>query len=165
VKLAAISGTFNAAHPDPGVRGAVVQSFSQLAAAAAELGIPVITLSSGSRDAEDIWRYHADNSTPEAWRDSRDTLLQLASVAEDAGVTIAVEPEHTNVVATADLARTMLQEVGSSRLKIVFDAANPPPSRRGRSAPTSIWPLTINTPTWTNTCGSARHRSVMPSTG
>ena len=124
VTLAAISGTFNAAHPDPGVRGAAVQSFSQLAAAAAELGIPVITLSSGSRDAEDMWRYHADNSTPEAWRDSRDTLLQLASVAEDAGVTIAIEPEHTNVVATADLARTMLQEVGSSRLKIVFDAAN-----------------------------------------
>jgi sugar phosphate isomerase/epimerase len=62
VALAAISGTFNTAHPDPTVRKARVARFPVLCQAACALGIPVITLSSGSRDPEDMWRYHPDNS-------------------------------------------------------------------------------------------------------
>lgn len=124
VDLAAISGTFNAAHPDPDVRRRGVAGFRHLAAAARRLGIPVITLSSGSRDPENMWRHHPENTTREAWEDSREILLQLAGIAEQTGVDIAVEPEHTNVVATADLGRRMLDEVGSTRLQIVFDAAN-----------------------------------------
>ena len=124
VELAAISGTFNTAHPDPSVRSLGITRFPVLAAAAAELGIPVITLSSGSRDAHDMWRHHPDNSTPEAWTDSRTSLIRLAAIAEDNGVTLAVEPEHTNVASNAALARKMLDEVGSDHLKIVFDAAN-----------------------------------------
>ncbi|MGV9869271.1 sugar phosphate isomerase/epimerase family protein [Rhodococcus koreensis] len=124
VELAAISGTFNTAHPDPQVRAAGIARFPVLAAAAAELGIPVVTLSSGSRNPDDMWQHHPDNSTPQAWQDSRSSLEQLAVIAENTGVTIAFEPEHTNVVSTAVLARTMLDEVGSDRLKIVFDAAN-----------------------------------------
>jgi sugar phosphate isomerase/epimerase len=124
IHLAAISGTFNAAHPDAAVRQQWVDRFPVLANAAARLHIPVITLSSGSRDADDMWRFHPDNATDEAWRDSRDTLEKLAGIAEEHGIDIAFEPEHTNVVSTADLARRMLDEVGSPRLKIVFDAAN-----------------------------------------
>ena len=124
VTLAAISGTFNAAHPDVSVRRLGIERFPVLAATAAELGIPVITLSSGSRHREDMWAFHPDNATEQAWADSRATLEQLAAIAEAHDVTLAVEPEHTNVVATAELARTMLSEVGSDRLKIVFDAAN-----------------------------------------
>jgi sugar phosphate isomerase/epimerase len=124
VRLAAISGTFNTAHPDPAVRETGITRFAELVRVAAELGIPVITLCSGSRDAEDMWRHHPDNATEEAWADSRSSLSRLAALAEAAGVIVAVEPEHTNVVSTADLARRMLDEVGSPALKIVFDAAN-----------------------------------------
>ncbi|NQD90471.1 sugar phosphate isomerase/epimerase, partial [Paenarthrobacter sp. CM16] len=124
VQLAAISGTFNAAHPDPEVRNTGIARFAEVVRVSVELGIPVITLCSGSRDAEDMWRHHPDNSTPEAWADSRDSLTKLAALAEAAGVVVAVEPEHTNVVSTADLARKMLDEIGSPALKIVFDAAN-----------------------------------------
>ncbi|MGN7150792.1 sugar phosphate isomerase/epimerase family protein [Arthrobacter sp. SAFR-179] len=124
VRLAAISGTFNAAHPNPAVRNTGISRFVELVRVSVELGIPVITLCSGSRDAEDMWRHHPDNATPEAWADSRDSLTRLAALAEDAGIVVAVEPEHTNVVSTADLARKMLDEIGSPALKIVFDAAN-----------------------------------------
>ncbi|RVW03199.1 sugar phosphate isomerase/epimerase family protein [Rhodococcus spongiicola] len=124
VELAAISGTFNITHPDPAVRHAGITRFPVLAAAADELGVSVITLRSGSRHPQDMWQHHPDNSTPEAWEDSRTSLQQLAVIAETTGVKAAFEPEHTNVVSTAELARTMLDEVRSDRLKIVFDAAN-----------------------------------------
>lgn len=124
VSLDAISGTFNAAHPDPAYRRTHLDRFPNLSAAARGLGITIITLSSGSRDPGDMWRWHPDNVTPEAWADSRATLQALAAIADEHGLTLAVEPEHSNVVATAEQAIAMLDQVGSPRLKIVYDAAN-----------------------------------------
>ena len=124
VALAAISGTFNAAHPDPAHRQAYLDRFPHLCAAARDLQIDIITLSSGSRDPDDMWRWHPDNTDPQAWADSRTTLQAVAALAEDHGLTLAVEPEHSNIVATAEQAIMMLDQVGSPALKIVYDAAN-----------------------------------------
>ena len=124
VALAAISGTFNAAHPDPVHRQTYLDRFPHLGAAARDLEIDIITLSSGSRDPDDMWRWHPDNTDPQAWADSRTTLQALAALAEDHGLTLAAEPEHSNVVATAEQAIRMLDQVGSPALKIVYDAAN-----------------------------------------
>ncbi|PZR88960.1 MAG: sugar phosphate isomerase/epimerase [Candidatus Nephthysia bennettiae] len=124
VGLAAISGAFNTAHPDPAVRKAGVARFPVLCEAASALDIPLITLSSGTRDPDDMWRYHPDNSSSAAWSDSRDSLAALAAIASEHGLKLAVEPEHTNVLATAALARRMLDEVGSPALGVVFDATN-----------------------------------------
>ena len=124
VELAAISGTFNAAHPDPAERQRYVDRFPLLCAVGRNLGIEVITLSSGSRDPDDMWRWHPDNTTAQAWADSHVTLTTIAGMAETAGVKVAFEPEHSNVVATADQALTMLAEVDSPALGLVYDAAN-----------------------------------------
>jgi sugar phosphate isomerase/epimerase len=124
VTLAAISGTFNAAHPDPAHRQTYLERFPYLCATARDLQIPVITLSSGSRDPEDVWRWHADNTTAQAWADSRSTLRALAGYAEEYHLALGVEPEHSNVVATADQALTMREQVGSGALGFVYDAAN-----------------------------------------
>jgi sugar phosphate isomerase/epimerase len=124
VALAAISGTFNAAHPDPSHRQTHLDRFPHLCAAARDLQIDIITLSSGSRDANDMWRAHPDNTTAEAWNDSRTTLRALARLAEDFGLTVAFEPEHSNVVTTADQAIVMIDQVASPACKIVYDAAN-----------------------------------------
>jgi sugar phosphate isomerase/epimerase len=124
VALAAISGTFNAAHPDPVLRQNYLARFPHLCVVARDLQIRIITLSSGSRDPDDMWRWHADNTTPQAWSDSHATLQALAELADDHGLTLAVEPEHSNVVATADQAITMLDQIGSPALKLIYDAAN-----------------------------------------
>jgi sugar phosphate isomerase/epimerase len=124
VALAAISGTFNAAHPDPAYRQTYLARFPHLCAVARDLQIGIITLSSGSRNPHDMWRWHPDNTTPQAWADSRTTLQALATLAENHGLTLAVEPEHSNVVATADQAITMLDQIDSPALKIIYDAAN-----------------------------------------
>jgi sugar phosphate isomerase/epimerase len=124
VQLAAISGTFNTAHPDLAVRKACIGRFPVLCETARALNIPVITLSSGSRHPQDMWRHHPDNGTAAAWSDSRDSLAALSAIAADHGVVLAVEPEHANVLATAARARRMLDEIGSPALRVVFDAAN-----------------------------------------
>jgi len=122
--MAAVSGTYNMAHPDAGVRADGRRRLRELIAAAPALGTRVVTLCTGSRDAGDMWRRHPDNGTPEAWRDMLESLEAALTVAEAHAVTLAFEPEHNNVVDTAAAGRWLLDEVRSSRLKVVIDAAN-----------------------------------------
>jgi sugar phosphate isomerase/epimerase len=96
----------------------------ELIAAAPGLGTRVVTLCTGSRDAEDMWRRHPDNRTPEAWRDMLECLEDALTVAEEHAVTLAFEPEHNNVVDSAVAGRRLLDEFHSPRLKVVIDAAN-----------------------------------------
>jgi sugar phosphate isomerase/epimerase len=116
VEAVALSGTFNAAHPDPAVRERYLARFHCVCQAATYLGIPLVTLSTGSRALDDMWRWHPDNSTPEAWTDSLATLRVVAAIAGEHEVQVAFEPERNNVVSTAQLAVRMLEEVGSDRM-------------------------------------------------
>jgi sugar phosphate isomerase/epimerase len=59
-----------------------------------------------------------------AWRDLCDTMERALSVAETHDVTLAFEPEHANVVDSAQKGVRLIEEMGSSRLKVIFDAAN-----------------------------------------
>jgi sugar phosphate isomerase/epimerase len=122
--LAAVSGTYNMAHPDAAARADGRRRLRDLIAAAPDLGTRVVTLCTGSRDAEDMWRRHPGNRTPEAWRDMLECLEDALTVAEDHGVTLAFEPEHNNVVDSAAAGRRLLAEVRSPHLKVVIDAAN-----------------------------------------
>ena len=122
--IAAVSGTYNMAHPDPGVRADGERRLEVLIAAAPAMGIPVVTLCTGSRDAADMWRRHPDNGSPEAWRDMREALERALPLAEARGVTLAIEPERNNVVDGAAAARRLLDELRSTQLKVVIDAAN-----------------------------------------
>lgn len=124
ITMAAVSGTFNIIHPDLGQRRAGMRRLRALAGACRALGTEVITLSTGTRDPQDMWRRHPDNDTPEAWRDMRAALGEAAQIAEEHAVTLAFEPEVNNVVDSAQKARRLLDEVGSPRMKVVIDGAN-----------------------------------------
>ena len=122
--IAAVSGTYNMAHPDPAVRADGGRRLEILIAAAPALGTSAVTLCTGSRDAADMWRRHPDNATPEAWRDMRASLEPALEVAEHHGVTLAFEPEHNNVVDSAAAGRRLIDQLGSAHLKVVIDGAN-----------------------------------------
>jgi sugar phosphate isomerase/epimerase len=124
VDAVALSGTFNAAHPDPAVRERYLARFQFVCQAAVDLQIPLVTLSTGSRAADDMWRWHPENSTAQAWADSLATLRAVASIAARYDLRVAFEPERNNVVSTAELAVRMLEQVGSDRMGTIFDAAN-----------------------------------------
>lgn len=122
--MVALSGTWNMAHPDPDYRAAMRPRFAQVLAAAKALGVPVVTLCTGSRDAADMWAAHPDNATPLAWADFRAELDLALDQALALGLTLAVEPEPGNVIRDAPAARRLLDQVGAPHLKIILDAAN-----------------------------------------
>ena len=122
--MPAVSGTFNMIHPDRGKRREGLRRLGVLADACGRLGTSVITLCTGTRDPEDKWRYHPENDSPGAWRDLLVSMEQAVRVAEEHEVTLAFEPEVNNVVDSAEKSRRLVDEIRSSRLKVVMDAAN-----------------------------------------
>ncbi len=124
LEIAALSGTWNMAHPDAEFRAAGRARFVNVLAAARDMGLGLVTLCAGSRDAGDMWKAHPDNATPAAWADLRAEMDAALVAAEAVGINLAIEPEPGNVIADARLARRFLDEVGSARLGIILDAAN-----------------------------------------
>jgi sugar phosphate isomerase/epimerase len=124
VTVAAVSGTFNMAHSEEEVRRDGLRRLGVIAGSCERLGTSTITLCTGTRDREDMWRRHPDNGTPEAWRDMLATVREALETAEEHGVTLAFEPEINNVVHSAEKGRRLLDEMRSPRLKVVMDAAN-----------------------------------------
>jgi sugar phosphate isomerase/epimerase len=124
IAVVAVSGTFNMIHPDLEVRRDGLRRLGVLAGACERLGTSTVTLCTGTRDPADMWRRHPDNATPEAWRDLLDAMQEALETAERRGVTLAFEPEISNVVDSAEKGRRLLDEMRSPRLKVIMDAAN-----------------------------------------
>jgi sugar phosphate isomerase/epimerase len=124
IRLAALSGTYNMAHPDANVRKASRVGFHNIVSAAREMGAPVVSLCTGSRDPHDMWKFHPENDSDEAWKDLRSELEFALRVAQEAGIRLAIEPEPANVIHDAKAAKRILNEMASSHLGILLDAAN-----------------------------------------
>ncbi len=124
IGIAAVSGTFNMIHPEAGQRRAGLRRLDVLAGACPALGTSVITLCTGTRDPDNLWRAHPANGSAAAWSDLRASMDEALAIAERHHVTLAVEPEINNVIDSAIKARRLLDEVHSPRLKVVMDAAN-----------------------------------------
>lgn len=124
ISMAAVSGTFNAIHPSAAVRADGIDKASELISKCPQLKTKIVTLCTGTRHSEDMWKYHPDNSAKDAWMDLVATFSRLCAVAERHNVTLAFEPEVTNVVDNAFKACKLIEDVGSKALKVVIDPAN-----------------------------------------
>jgi sugar phosphate isomerase/epimerase len=122
--MAALSGTYNMIHPDLEERAAGLNGLRTLLAACGSLGASLVTLCTGTRDPDSMWRRHPDNDTADAWADLLASMREAVRAAEEYGVTLGIEPEVNNVVDSAQKARRLLDEIGSPRLKVVMDGAN-----------------------------------------
>jgi len=124
VELSAISGTFNMAHPDPMDRHGNLIKFEVLCEVAGKLQIPVITLCTGTRDPVNLWKWHPENDSKEAWDDMVQSIESALIAAEKNNLILAFEPESENIVNSATRARNLLNELRHPRLRIVIDPAN-----------------------------------------
>jgi sugar phosphate isomerase/epimerase len=124
LRMAAVSGTFNMIHPDPARRADGLRRLAILVGACRDMGTSIITLCTGTRDPDDMWRRHPDNDSAEAWPDLVASMREAVRSAEESDVTLAFEPEVANVLDSAQKGRQLLDEIGSPRLKVVMDGAN-----------------------------------------
>jgi sugar phosphate isomerase/epimerase len=124
IELSALSGTFNMAHPDPAIRFDGLEKFKLLCEVAARLRIPVVTLCTGTRDLVNMWKWHPDNDSKEAWDDMVQSIEAALIVAEKNNLILAFEPESENVANSASRARELLDELRNPRLRIIIDPAN-----------------------------------------
>jgi sugar phosphate isomerase/epimerase len=122
--IVALNGTYNMAHPDAAIREEGAQRFLRLIDAAAEMGVPFITLCTGSRSRESLWKRHPENESEDAWRDMAAGMRKILPHAEKMGVTLLIETEASNTVRTPARARRLMDEMGSPNLKVVLDPAN-----------------------------------------
>jgi len=124
ISMPAISATFNILDADQDRLEENLERLRVLAESADALGTRMMTLCTGSRDQENMWRHHPENDTASAWQDMMSSMRKILVIAEGAGVDVGVEPEINNVVSSAQKAHRMLEELASTRVKIVIDGAN-----------------------------------------
>ncbi len=124
ISIAAVSGTYNMIHPDSRQRQAGLLQLRVLASACKHIGTPVITLCTGTRDPENMWRWHPENTSPQAWEDLLNSMDAALHIAEEEDIILAFEPERANVINTAARGCALLDAMQSPRLKVVMDAAN-----------------------------------------
>ena len=124
VAIAAVSGTFNMAHPDPDERARGLARLRAVAGSCAGLGTDLVTLCTGTRDRADMWRRHPGNDGDDAWTDLLATMRRAVAIADGTGVRLAFEPEPGNVANTPERAARLLDAAGSDRLGVVLDPAN-----------------------------------------
>ena len=122
--IATVSGTFNMIHPDIHIREDGLRRLREIASVCDRLGTSVITLCTGTSDRQSMWRRHPDNDLPEAWSDLLISMREAVKTAEEYDVTLAFEPEVSNVVDSAIKGRRLLDEIASPNLKVVMDPAN-----------------------------------------
>jgi sugar phosphate isomerase/epimerase len=124
IKLIALSGTYNMVHPNVAIRSNGHKQLAVIAQAAEALAIPLVTLCTGTRDANDQWKFHPDNNGAEAWRDLLASMQTAVEIANQFNVDLGIEPELANIVNSAESARRLIDAMASPRLKIILDPAN-----------------------------------------
>jgi sugar phosphate isomerase/epimerase len=124
--MAAVSGTFNMIHPDIERRQDGLRRLAVLAAACRPMGASLITLCTGTRDRDDMWRAHPSNTSWAAWEDLVEMMGKALAIAEEHDVTLAFEPELANVVDSASEGRRLIDRLEGPhpRLRVVMDPAN-----------------------------------------
>ena len=126
VSIWGLSGTFNCIDPNEARRNQGILGCIANIQRAADMEAVSVTLCTGTRNPENMWVHHPDNSNEESWILLRKTLDQLIPLAEAGGVKLGIEPEPGNVVSDALRAERLLNELGndSQFLTIVLDPAN-----------------------------------------
>ena len=124
VDIIAISGTFNLVDPEEKRLHENIKHFKILCEIANELNVPIISLCTGTKNRENMWKFHPDNNTQEVWKEMSHNLEKILKYAEKYNVILGIEPEISNVVNSALKGRKLLDHMNNEYLKIIMDGAN-----------------------------------------
>ena len=124
IRIAAVNGTFNMAHPDAAVRNDGLKRFEKIASSCRPLNCNLVSLCTGSRNRDSMWVTHSENDTSEAWKDMASVMEQLVLIADKYDIYLGIETEASNVINTPEKAKKLIDDFKSPRLKIIMDSAN-----------------------------------------
>lgn len=124
LEMSALSGTYNMIDPNPLKRENGAKDLDRLISFAPALGTKVVTLCTGSRDPQSMWRRHPDNDTPAAWADLLASIERATRTAEKHDIILGIETEVGNTVNTVRKTRQLLDTIASPHLKVIMDGAN-----------------------------------------
>lgn len=124
ITISAMSGTFNMIDPDINKRKYGLERLKELISACDHIGTSVISLCTGTRDPQNMWRRHQDNDKEEAFSDLVASMREALEVAEKYKVMLAFEPEVSNVIDSAVKGKRLIDELKSPCLRVVMDCAN-----------------------------------------
>ena len=124
VKIVSVNGTFNMIDPDPAKRCDGIRRFEELAKHMHELECDFVTLCTGSRSREGMWRMHPDSLSDDAWADLLDSMAKVLDIAEKYDLILGLETEPNNAMNTPERCRALMDHFGTRRLKVIMDIAN-----------------------------------------
>jgi sugar phosphate isomerase/epimerase len=124
VRIMSVSGYYNMIHPDERERDSGMRRLRVLAGACQDLGTSMIALCTGTRDPQNMWKWHDRNNAADAWRDLVHEVERALRLAEEYQVILIFEPEHSNVLNSSKRTRELLDIFRSPWLKVVVDGAN-----------------------------------------
>ena len=64
------------------------------------------------------------SANPSAWAKLRNSVEPAVQIAEDRGITLVIETGNNAMITLAYLAQKLIDELGTARLKILWDPAN-----------------------------------------
>jgi sugar phosphate isomerase/epimerase len=124
LELVGLSATCNLIHPDPKMREAGFRSIAALAKPATAMGVDMLSLCTGTRNAMDKWKWHSENESKASWQQLLQSMERVIESTEAYGLYLGIEPECENIVRTPSLARKLMDELAEDRVKIILDPAN-----------------------------------------
>lgn len=119
INLAVLSCYDDIACADPRERARAVANFQRYLNAASTFGAPIVATEA-----------KVGNEIPEAVHDTkhyalaRESVLQMVETAESLGVDVGIEPSFKHPLFCVDRMATLIDEVRSSRLRVVLDISN-----------------------------------------
>ena len=139
VKIVSVNGTFNMIHPDPAVRADGLARFEELAKHMKELDCNFVTMCTGSRSTESMWRFHPDSLSGDAWQDLLETMGKALEIAEKYDLILGLETEPNNAMNRPERCHDLLECFRTPRLKVIMDIANL--FRPGMAQPGNVRPV------------------------
>ena len=122
IDIAVLGNYLNLAHPDADALHAIQEKYYAHIRFASLLGCGMVGTETGAPNAE--YKFCPECRSDEALATFIRNFKPVVRCAEQYGVTIAIEPVVKHIVYDARRARTVLDEIGSPNLQILFDPVN-----------------------------------------
>lgn len=122
IDIAVLGNYLNLAHPDANALHAIQEKYYAHIRFASLLGCGMVGTETGAPNAE--YKFCPECRSDAALSTFIKNFKPVVRCAEQYGVTIAIEPVVKHIVYDARRARTVLDEIGSPNLQILFDPVN-----------------------------------------